>query len=259
MMGDGETTADLDRLRQYDDLCARIYSDKRFPPGTRELALALAWVIHRDPERPDGDDVLRRVGEVIGKDTGGRERHKRLFDEDAPRYDLNRDRRTWDVGKCQGPRLRPYKPREPKKDPSVVDLTPPPMFYDGRGGAMTLSQRRQQEDPGNVCGARGSVSVREYDLVTGQLRAVHWFCRRHKEHADRVREQIKAAGERPEPIPNVGGLLPCYFALPWEKVYEWARPWWKPPYYGVCADDWPSPEHAMVPKRPRLSLVVGQD
>lgn len=244
-------TDDLEDLRRYDDLCARLYADKRFPPGTRELALAMAWAGLRDPERPG--NAARRVARLLGRDSVGRWRHKELFAGDAPRYYPGVGN---GAGRCEGPRLRPYRPRTPKPDPGITNLHEP-MSYDGRGGAVPTSQALNRPDPGNVCGAAGSIRVPEYDLVSGWLRADHWFCRRHKEHADRVRAQIETAGERPEPIPNVGGLLPCYFVSEsWERLYSWARPGWKPPYYGVCADDWPTPGHTVVPRKPRLSLVA---
>jgi hypothetical protein len=100
--------------------------------------------------------------------------------------------------------------------------------------------------------------VVERDLRTG-WETVHWFCTRHKDHAIRVRAQVERAGEPPVPVPNVGGLLPCYFKAPWERMYASMAPHWEPPIYGLCADDWPTtPEAAqLVPKRPRLRLIIG--
>lgn len=63
-----------------------------------------------------------------------------------------------------------------------------------------------------ICGAASHHRVLEKDPVTGWV-IPHWFCKRHKDHADRVAAQVKEQGEQaPEPIPNRGGLLPCYFA-----------------------------------------------
>lgn len=107
-----------------------------------------------------------------------------------------------------------------------------------------------------VCGATANIRVIERDMVTGWQRA-HWFCRRHSDQAERVKEQVERMGEAPPPIPNRGGLLPCYFqAKAVEKVYRWADKYWEPPYYGICADDWPIPGQQIIPRRPRLSLVV---
>lgn len=116
----------------------------------------------------------------------------------------------------------------------------------------------QSEDTSR-CGNRpASIEVPEYDMATGQVRRVFWFCTRHKDHADRVRTQLAALGDPPPPVPNKGGLLPCYFkpeAI--EQCYRWADPRWEKPYYGICANDWPVPGRDIVPKRPRLALIIG--
>lgn len=227
-------------LMAYDDMCARIYVDKRMPPGTRELALALAWANLRDPERDreqPGKGAFRRAGHLLGREKfSNRWRNKALWADDAPRYEPPA-RDGWHTGSCEGPRLRPYRPRG----------------MSGYGVAV-LSLRQDGRD--SVCGADANTRVVERDLVTGWHRT-HWFCRRHVDQAKRVEEQIARAGDPPPPIPNTGGLLPCYFkpeAV--EKLYRWANPRWEPPYYGICADDWPVPGQQVVPRRPRLSLVV---
>lgn len=251
-----DAATEMADLMAYDDLCARVYHDRRLPPGTREVALALAWAGLRDPDRAAGTSTsFARAGRLLGRDAGGRGRHKLLIAKDAPRYDELVGRWADGPGNCEGTRLRPYRPRIPKPDPSVTQLHPP-MFYDGHGGAVPLSQASHRANPGNVCGARGSTSVREYDLTTGQLRTEHWFCRRHRDQADRVRAQIEAAGERPEPIPNTGGLLPCYFGGDWERIYQWASPGWRRPFHGLCADDWPTLTQQVLPRKPRLSVVL---
>jgi hypothetical protein len=96
-----------------------------------------------------------------------------------------------------------------------------------------------------VCGASSYHRVLEKDPRTGWVTA-HWFCKRHKDHAECVTEQVREQNEQaPEPIPNTGGLLPCYFKADWEKVYRHYRPRWEPPRYGLAADDWaavPAPQ-----------------
>ncbi|PVC80544.1 hypothetical protein DBP19_36010 [Streptomyces sp. CS090A] len=98
----------------------------------------------------------------------------------------------------------------------------------------------------------------EKDPVTGWAIA-HWFCKRHRDHADRVNEQLRAQNEAaPAPLPNKGGLLPCYFKADWEKVYRhYAGRFWGPPTHGLCADDWPTPGRAPVVKKARMRLVLG--
>jgi hypothetical protein len=222
---------ELGDLQEYDDLCARIYADADLDPGTRELAQAMAWLQLRDPARHGPEEsFLSRVGRLLGRDQLGRWRHRELFSKDAPRYEPPRP--MWSSYRaCEGPRVRPYRRRG--------DPPPPP-------------------SPGPlVCGANGQVRVPERDLVTGQITRVHWFCSRHAEHADRVQAQIARAGEPPPPLPNAGGRLPRYFKPEGLiKVYEWARPGWKPPFHGICADDWVlDGTPVLIPKRPRLALV----
>lgn len=231
-------SSDLADLMAYDDMCARIYADKRMPPGTRELALALAWADARDPDRHDKakGGNLRRVSRILGRTRTGQWRYKLLIAEDAPRYEPP-DRDGWRTGSCEGPRLRPYQPR------GMTDY----------GKAM---HAQKAEGKPLVCGTDANIAVVERDLVTGWQRT-HWFCRRHVDQAERVKEQLARAGDPPPPIPNTGGLLPCYFmpeAL--ERLYRATDPHWQPPYYGICADDWPLPDLQVVPRRPRLSLVV---
>jgi len=99
--------------------------------------------------------------------------------------------------------------------------------------------------------------------VTG-WRIDHWFCTRHKDHADRVRAQVEAAGPAPEPVPNVGGLIPCYFKGDFERLYRDATGRnryfrWEPPVYGLCADDWPAVDGAVArPRKAGLRLIAGE-
>ncbi len=223
----------LAALMAYDDLCARIYNDARATPGTRELLLAIAWACTRDPEV--GTNVWPRIATLLGKDRSRTWRHRMLVSADAPRYQPPESCHRGYNGTCEGPRIRPYQPRG----------VPPQV-------AARMTQGRDQ----TVCGSAAAEVVIERDRVTG-WHSPHWFCRRHTDQAARVRAQLAALGEPPPPIPNTGGLLPAYFASNWQKVYEWARPGWKPPYHGICADDWPTPGHTPIPRRPRLSLVVG--
>jgi hypothetical protein len=99
--------------------------------------------------------------------------------------------------------------------------------------------------------------VEEKDPRTGWVTA-HWFCKRHKEHADRVTEQVRQQNEQaPEPIPNTGGLLPVFFKADWAKVYQHYRPHWTAPSYGLCADDWPTPEETPPRTHGRLRAIDG--
>jgi hypothetical protein len=109
-----------------------------------------------------------------------------------------------------------------------------------------------------VCGNSSTIRVEERDLATGHIVALHWFCRRHRDHADQMRRQIAARGEPAgPPMPNTGGWLARYFASEsLERLYQWALPDWTPPTVGLCRDDWTVSKVALLPRRPRLALVV---
>jgi hypothetical protein len=226
-------------LQHHDDVVARIYADQ-LPAEIRELALALAWAGLRDPARhdPDAGSNLTRAARLLGRDETGRRRQRRALAADAPRYEPDHEYLFRSGMTCQGPRVRPYRPRGGAPAPAST----------ASGGAL-------------VCGARAVIDVEEHDLATGHLIAMRHFCRRHREDAERVRRQLAARGEPLNPpVPNTGGWLARYFAVaPLERLYRWARPGWTPPAVGLCRDDWPTGDVRMLPRRPRLALVVTTD
>lgn len=226
------TATDMSDLMRYDDICAQIYADTRMPAGTRELALTLAWTALRDPARHFGEANTARAQRILSRDDRGG-RLQQLFAEDVPRYEKPH---AWE-GPCDGPRLRPYVRR-------------------GYGYSDEEAERRTA---GNTrCGESAREKEHEYDMTTGQVARTWWFCSRHKADQQRVRQQLTERGDPPPAIPNRGGLIACYFdrdAV--EKLYRQASPRWEPPYHGICADDWPTADVEVVPKRPRLALIVG--
>lgn len=251
-------------LQAHDDLQARIWADERMAPGTREVALAMAWVLHRSAEgEPFGWNRLRQMLGHDGHLTRGGHgwRMHDLIAGDAPRYECARN---WSEceGSCEGPRLRPYRPHRPAWDTGCVVSRHHPHLGDCRFPqiyGMTLGSGDERDD--RVCGAHATVRITERDMVTGWERT-RWFCSRHRQRAAEVKAMLAARGEPPEPIPNAGGCLPRYFAADWAAVYarycekSWTVHGWKPPYHGVDADDWPVPGRTLIPKRPRLSLVA---
>jgi hypothetical protein len=238
-------------LAEWGALTGRIYADRDFTPGGREVALALAWVLYRDPQPPG--NRWRRAREILGI-TAGPPPQWRIWGaigEDIPYYDPG----SWTVGagECEGPRVRPYRSRrEPLQVQTIV--------HDHSGPAAGPERHP------SVCGAHATICVTEYDPVTGWETA-HWFCSRHRERAREVRVQLAAAlPVPPPPIPNRGGVLPRYFEADWAARYEaalrhpagWRTPvpyGWQPPYHGLCRDDWPVPGQTTVPRRPRLAVV----
>jgi hypothetical protein len=252
-----------------------IYNDRRADHEARELLLAVAYAVKLGPKEGDVSP-LREARRVLGRDKNtGRVRYDALVAADAPRYKPPREAGDWGPGgapSCMAPRLRPYKPRgyvpRTKSEPELPEPTPirPPTLppeiaefvaaFAARPGATTVPPRDWRTEDG-VCGAQSHHRVLEKDPRTGWITA-HWFCKRHKEHADRVAAQVREQNEQaPEPIPNRGGLLPVYFKADWSKVYAHYRKGWTAPSYGLCADDWPTAEQAV--KRGRFRVMAGTE
>jgi hypothetical protein len=252
--------------RSFPELIAAIYEDPRVGHEARELLLAVAYAVDL-AKREEGVSALKVARRKLGVERGRQVRYDRIVADDAPRYEPPRDAADWHPSgapPCEGPRLRPYRPRpytprtpQPElPEPTRLHKLPAPMVYVMPG--YTPPRDWRTED--GVCGAQSHHRVLEKDPRTGWVTA-HWFCKRHKQHADRVTEQLREQNEQaPEPIPNTGGLLPVFFKADWEKVYRHYRRGWEPPSYGLCADDWPSADDAVRPTRhSRLRVVVGTD
>lgn len=217
---------------KFAEYAQRIYNDDRANSETRSLLLAIAYVITMVP-LDDDTTVWRETAKTLGRP---RVQHRGsildLVRGDIPAYvpPGHRDGPDDPLNRlCRGPRVRPH-----------------PDGPDDWRNTM------------KVCGAPAQENAIEKDPVTG-WRTAHWFCARHRDHLLRVRQQVRAQNETaPEPIPNKGGLLPCYFDSDWVRVYGWALGWdWKPPVYGYRADDWPVPGKEPIVQRARLRLVVG--
>jgi hypothetical protein len=236
----------------FADLAQQIYQDDRADAKSRQLLLAFAYTITMQPT-DDPKEQWRNLRKALGRS----DRHRytdflrELIEHDRPRY-IPPDERPggYDPSKrlCVGPRLRPFKERPYKAEQMSLP-------------ARVEQTKRDAEDfrnTENVCGAPGKDRVLEKLPATGWYRW-HWFCQRHRDHALRVKEQVKAQNAAaPEPIPNAGGLMPCYFEADWVRLYRhYTWDTWEPPVYGVRADDWPIPGKQPVPQRARLSLVIG--
>ncbi|MEU5043242.1 hypothetical protein [Streptomyces griseorubiginosus] len=215
---------DRDGLVRYDQLAARVYGERRMPSGTRDLILALGWVTLRDPRRHDpAFTVWERTRDVLNADN---KRMWQLIAEDAPRYDAFITEADTPHG-CQAPMVR-------------VD---------------------------RLCGRSTLIGFSEFDPVTGWSR--HWgFCSRPRcrEYGRPIEERARHSFTvRPEPIPNVGGMLPLFFAWDWERRYLKASELgvtpriigWKPPSYGLSADEWPEVPGQEKPKAfPKLRIIA---
>lgn len=250
------TAEDFNRLLSYDDLTRRIWQDPRLPPGTRELALAIAHVRERDPMRPDGKALWSRVRELLGTDGIGQWRIWELINDDRPRYEPPRTPRT-----CQAPRIRPYKPRRPDTSNQCL-LGHHPHLGPCQYTVVYADAGTPTELPAsNTCDAPAAWDLRlvQRDPITGWY-IEHAFCRRHTARFEQVKAQLAQAPQAPEPIPNWGGLLPCYFATTWANMYSKVAPHWKEPVYGLIADEWPSvgvKVPVVAAGRPKLRLIAG--
>lgn len=131
-----------------------------------------------------------------------------------------------------------------------------PSRWDYQGGACEAPMIRRE----GTCGRTSVRSFRTTDPSDGTWRMAG-FCNRHTDWyqqayaAERARMQ---AGGIPEPLPNTGGLLPCYVNWNWPANYAQAKPGWKPPRVGICADDWPVMAKVAGMAPPALSLIAGE-
>ena len=196
----------------YDAFVARLYSDPRMTRKTREIALLLAWLVSRDPNR-FGAGAWKRAEAILGFRKYGRHTQSvaaLLVADDLPRYEVDRSTPEWMDQTCAAPMIR-------------------------RTG---------------LCGQPACGNSYTADPETGWRTPV-WYCRRHEGFGRNLDRVLRDA---PEPIPNAGGLLPCYFRLKggtdhWVQNYQWAAhnadPFrheaWTPPSFGVVADLWPTP------------------
>lgn len=252
--------------RTYEEIVRAIYNDERAAPPVRELLLAIAYALYLT-EREEGVSPLREARRVLGRNSVGKPRYDDLVKADVPRYEPPQgvDQHAHLVA-CEAPRLRPYRPKpaepygpDPYAPAPIRPYELPPELAALKEEAMaSYTPPRDWRTEDGVCGADSRYRVLEKDPTTGWVTA-HWFCRRHKDHADRVAEQVRAQNEAaPAPVPNKGGLLSCYFKADWEKVYRhYAGRFWEPSGYGVSADDWPVPGQGPVVKKGRMRLVLG--
>ncbi|MEV7770525.1 hypothetical protein [Kitasatospora sp. NPDC086791] len=238
---------------EFDRYATRIYRDDRADHEAKELLLALAYVLTHP--REDDEKPFTAASKLLGHNRIGGWRIRKLIANDVPRYEspIHRPFSQQDdelFKRCAAPRLRPFKEPAPVVQQSLLSLT-----FEGPG-----QPSEHQEDFRNrlkVCGAEASDYVIEKLPETGWHKP-HWFCTRHRAEQNRTQRQLVEPNKlAPKPIPNAGGLMPCYFDSDWEYVYRfYMGERWEPPVYGLRADDWPVPGREPVPQRARLRLAA---
>ncbi len=129
---------------------------------------------------------------------------------------------------------------------------PDDMYRESRGCVAPMIRRS------GPCGKLGNVGFRVTDPADGTWRSVH-YCNRHHEDAERARlaERARVQAGVPEPLPNRGGLLPCYISWDWPDRYAYAKAGWKPPKVGIRADDWPVMAQVRDLEPPKLKVIFG--
>jgi hypothetical protein len=113
---------------------------------------------------------------------------------------------------------------------------------------------------GGLCGKRATTAFQVTDPKDGTWRMAG-FCNRHEEYSrqvDATERARQASGTLPVPLPNAGGLLPCYVGFRWPDLYAKVDPHWKPPAQGICADDWPVMAKVTAMEPPRLAVIAGE-
>jgi hypothetical protein len=190
--------------KTFPEFVAAVYEDPRVGHETRELLLAIGYAVDL-AKREDGVSPLKVARQKLGVEHGRQARYDRLVAADAPRYKPPREAGDWGPGGapgCQAPRLRPYayRPRpaaSPFDDEAVVRIRPlpTPVVHVDAGHVDPVDYRNEH----GICGANSHHRVLEKDPRTGWITA-HWFCMRHKEHAGRVSEQVKAQNEQDSPL-----------------------------------------------------------
>ncbi len=222
----------------YDAFVNRVWQDKRHTPESRELILAMAWLMRHDPNRVDENgnrvNVFRRATDLLGYSGTGRHKRARiahLIWGDRPRYEHDRSDGRWRYGTCEAPMIR----RE------------------------------------GLCGQGSVDNTYTVDPDTGWRTPV-WFCRRHEQWAAGI-DAARRAAPPVEPIPNTGGMLPAYLTHAagddgWATLYDEAadylrEKWQRPVKYPFSADKWPGPggelpAETVEPPRLRLAALDGE-
>lgn len=128
---------------------------------------------------------------------------------------------------------------------------------DSRRGCPVVKTRGKYA--GKPCGRYQSFTARVTNIETGEWTLEGW-CRAHEAAYRTMRAREQTLTNVPEPLPNIGGLLPSYLtATNWPDLYDSACYRWKPPYVGIIADQWPvMAKVATAPlMKVSLSLVAG--
>lgn len=131
-----------------------------------------------------------------------------------------------------------------------------PESLHGDGGCRGWLPRARRR-----CGKGATTAFRVTSPVDGTWELAG-YCSAHRGEAEAAQaaERRRRQAGLPEPLPNRGGLLPCYLPWDWEKNYRKASGSWEPPAVGIRADDWPTlakVAKATAPAPPKLTVMAG--
>lgn len=214
----------------YDAIVAALYQDQRITREAREIALLLAWLIARDPNRFNAG-VWQRAEAILGtRQYGGKTQSIAglLVASDIPRYEDDRSIPAWHDQTCDAPMIR-------------------------RAGK---------------CGQPARDNSYTADPTTGWRTPV-WYCRRHegfgKDSDCALRDAPEPIPNRGGLLPSYfrrkNGIEGWVYDYRW--AYHQKNPFaykaWEPPSYGVDARLWPTPggdDGPAIPDVPQLQLVA---
>lgn len=216
---------DVRRIIKAHDAIARLYDDDRFNQAVkghelRGFLATLLWV--SIAERRRGEDLQNRLITLHPSNLPSDPwwTIQQIIRGDRPRYEPPDTWAEWHGVECGAPMIR-------------------------------------REGP---CGQRASDAFRVTDPITG-----HWHmaggCSRHRDWAQalhREERERQAAGNLPEPIPNMGGLAPSHSGVNWPNLYRWADPYWTPPKVGIVAADWPTIAKVQAHQKPDFTVIAGE-
>lgn len=177
-------------LRELHEREGRILTDRALDDKGRVLILVTARILAADRDSDDPTRVRRDIREVLleaGAFLGWDDRQVRaVVRDDLPHY------------------------------------TPPPLPA-RRFFPCEAPMVRRSGTCDHPVSPNSHLVVVEWSPANGTLVGRHFFCYRHREHAERLRRRLPRVEQCPQPSPNAGGGLGRHIWMTdWAEVYRWA-------------------------------------